>query len=105
MKTHHCTIASLVKLLRVLAGLRMHTTTAAAILLHLYERKTATVGELAALAGITSPSAVGLIRRMVKEGWLLRLYLSADRRTLGVGISAGGRFLIDSALGDTHDPS
>lgn len=60
----------------------------------LAERPSATIGELAALGGLTQPAATQTVALMVKKGLLVVAAGGADGRQRVVRLSAGGEALL-----------
>lgn len=60
----------------------------------LAEQESATIGELAALGGLTQPAATQTVALMVRKGLLTIATSGEDGRQRMVGLSAGGKALL-----------
>ena len=82
---------------RMLADELGITTSQSAVLMFLDGRNEATMSDLASAIGLKITSVSGLVDRMEKKGLVLRQRSEADRRSFHIGLTAGGRKLVEKA--------
>ncbi|MBU1997908.1 MAG: MarR family transcriptional regulator [Candidatus Omnitrophica bacterium] len=70
------------------------------ILNHLYKQGETNMSCLAKFIGVTTAAATGLVDRIVKSGYVERVYEPQDRRVIKIKLSAKGESLIKKIVQD-----
>lgn len=61
------------------------------ILLRVYEKKTTRIGALHLDMQVSAPTISGVVERLVRDGFLLRIHDTKDRRAVNVELTEKGR--------------
>ncbi|MBF0384455.1 MAG: MarR family transcriptional regulator [Candidatus Omnitrophica bacterium] len=60
----------------------------------LYKQKEAKMSDLAMFMKVSTPAMTGTVDRMVRDGYVSRLYEANDRRIINIGLTAKGIALV-----------